>query len=117
VNIGRIYFEHTYTRTSIPAKAKNSWFTKKNGSSCGIVSLCAAPNTLFLGLGWVNLGTACWVLRTDNLVVRPHNPKGMYPRHPAGLNRCPISMLKLERAQNAVKNSIPYTIHLIYCDC
>jgi len=37
VKIGRMNLELTYTRTNSPANAKNIWFTKKNGSSCGIV--------------------------------------------------------------------------------
>ena len=37
VNIGRMNLELTYTRANSPANAKNIWFTKKNGSSCGII--------------------------------------------------------------------------------
>jgi len=43
VNIGSRYFEVTYTRARSAAKANRNWFTKKNGSSCGIVFIQYIP--------------------------------------------------------------------------
>lgn len=37
VNIGRMYLDVRYTSTNSPANAKNIWFTKKNGISCGML--------------------------------------------------------------------------------
>jgi hypothetical protein len=50
VKIGRMNLELTYTRANSPANAKNIWFTKKNGSSCGIVIIYVMSIILYLYL-------------------------------------------------------------------
>ena len=35
-NLGNTYFENTYIKTTSNAKAKVTWFTKQNGTNCGI---------------------------------------------------------------------------------
>lgn len=45
VIIGRKYFEVTYTSTNSAPNTNTNWFTKKNGSSCGIMFLLSCSYT------------------------------------------------------------------------
>lgn len=48
VIIGRKYFEVTYTSTNSAPNANTNWFTKKNGSSCGILLIVGCTYTCYL---------------------------------------------------------------------
>lgn len=48
VIIGRKYFDVTYTSTNSAPNANTNWFTKKNGSSCGIFIKLSCTYTYFI---------------------------------------------------------------------